>query len=261
MLKGMTVEYLLNRSFRVTAEDTVLFHAAAGGVGLIAGQWLRHIGATSIGTVGSDEKLAEAKAAGYTHVINYNTTDFTEAVAEITGGKGVSVAYDSVGQATYPQTLKCLRKFGLFVSFGQSSGVIKNFATGDLAQNGSLYAQRPTLFSFIDTPESLAEVSGNLFSMLADGHVSLSINQRYALKDVPAAFDALINRRTTGATVFDTGEVAAMASQTWKGQAFTVSHADGTGLAEGGFTGGLRAFSSTVISASARPRQAAISPM
>ncbi|MGC6484914.1 MAG: quinone oxidoreductase family protein [Candidatus Puniceispirillales bacterium] len=205
MLKGMTVEYLLNRSFRVTAEDAVLFHAAAGGVGLIAGQWLRHIGATSIGTVGSDEKLAEAKAAGYTHVINYNTTDFTEAVAEITGGKGVSVAYDSVGQATYPQTLKCLRKFGLFVSFGQSSGVIKNFATGDLAQNGSLYAQRPTLFSFIDTPESLAEVSGNLFSMLADGHVSLSINQRYALKDVPAAFDALINRRTTGATVFDTG--------------------------------------------------------
>lgn len=205
MLKGMTVEYLLNRSYKVSKGDTVLFHAAAGGVGLIAGQWLRHIGAVSIGTVGSDEKVAQAKAAGFTHVINYNSTDFAEAVADITGGKGVAVAYDSVGQTTYTGTLKCLRKFGLFVSFGQSSGLIKDFSTADLQKNGSLYAQRPTLFNYIDTPESLAEVSGNLFNMLGHGHVSIAINQRYALKDVPEAFDALVNRRTTGATVFDTG--------------------------------------------------------
>ena len=205
MLKGMTVEYLLNRSFKVTPETTVLFHAAAGGVGLIAGQWLRHIGATSIGTVGSDDKIAAAKAAGYTHVINYNTTDFAAAVAELTGGKGADVAYDSVGQATYPKTLTCLKKFGLFVSFGQSSGVIENMMMGDLQKNGSLYAQRPTLFNFIDTKESLAEVSGHLFDMLANGHVTIPINQRYALKDVPKAFTALMARQTTGATIFDTG--------------------------------------------------------
>jgi len=205
MLKGMTVEYLLNRSFKVDASKKVLFHAAAGGVGLIAGQWLKHIGAESIGTVGSDEKAKEAKAAGYTHVINYNSTDFAEAVAEITKGEGVDVAYDSVGQATYPKTLTCLKTFGLFVSFGQSSGVISNFAMADLAKNGSLYAQRPTLFNFIATRESLAEVSGNMFGMLAKGHIKIDINQRYALKEVPKAFEALTSRKTTGATVFDTG--------------------------------------------------------
>jgi len=205
MLKGMTVEYLLNRSFKVTSSSKVLFHAAAGGVGLIAGQWLKHIGAESIGTVGSDEKAEQAKAAGYTHVINYNSSDFAEAVLEITKGEGVDVAYDSVGQATYPKTLTCIKTFGLFVSFGQSSGVISNLAMADFAKNGSLYAQRPTLFNFIATPESLAEVSGHMFGMLSGGHVNIDINQRYALKDVPEAFEALINRRTTGATVFDTG--------------------------------------------------------
>jgi len=205
MLKGMTVEYLLNRSFKVTPHSKVLFHAAAGGVGLIAGQWLKHIGAETICTVGSPEKAELAKAAGYTHVINYNTTNFTAAVAEITGGKGVDVAYDSVGQATYPKTLTCLKKFGLFVSFGQSSGVIENMMMGDLQKNGSLSSQRPTLFNFIDTKESLAEVSGHLFDMLAKGHVTIPINQRYALKNVPEAFAALMARQTTGATIFDTG--------------------------------------------------------
>jgi NADPH2:quinone reductase len=115
------------------------------------------------------------------------------------------VAYDSVGQATYPHTLTCLKKFGLFVSFGQSSGVIKNITMSDLASNGSLYAQRPTLFNFIDTWESLGEVSGNMFKMIADGHLTMDINQRYPLKDVPIAFQALLARKTTGATVFDIG--------------------------------------------------------
>jgi NADPH2:quinone reductase len=201
----MTVEYLLNRSFKVKDGQKVLFHAAAGGVGLIAGQWLRHIGAESIGTVGSDEKIAQAKAAGYTHVINYNSSDFTEEVRALTDGKGVAVAYDSIGQDTYPHTLSCLEKFGLFVSFGQSSGMIKNITMTDLAKNGSLYAQRPTLFNYIDTRENLNEVSSNMFRMIAEGHVKVDINQRYALKDVPKAFKALMARKTTGATVFDTG--------------------------------------------------------
>lgn len=205
MLKGMTAEYLLNRSYKVSSETTVLFHAAAGGVGLIAGQWLKHLGATSIGTVGSDEKAEQAKAAGYTHVINYNTTNFAEAVADITGGNGVDVAYDSVGQATLQGSLASLRNFGYFISFGQSSGLITDFTVNDLAKNGSLYAQRPTLFSYIDTHARLAEVSGNLFAMIEAGHINININQRYALKDAPRAFEALINRQTTGATVFDTG--------------------------------------------------------
>ena len=205
MLKGMTVEYLLNRSFKVSPSHKVLFHAAAGGVGLIAGQWLKHIGAETIGTVGSDDKIPLAKAAGFTHVINYNSANFVDEVRYITNGAGVDVAYDSVGQATYPHTLRCLKKFGLFVSFGQYSGVIKNITMSDLASNGSLYAQRPTLFNFIDTWESLSEVSGNMFKMIADGHLTMDINQRYPLKDVPIAFQALLARKTTGATVFDIG--------------------------------------------------------
>ena len=205
MLKGMTVEYLLNRSFKVQKSHTVLFHAAAGGVGLIAGQWLKHIGAESIGTVGSDDKIDLAKKVGYTHVINYNKSNFVEEVRRITNGIGVDVAYDSVGQATYPSTLSCLKKFGLFVSFGQSSGIIKNIGMADLQKNGSLYAQRPTLFDFIPDPESLREVSSNMFKMLSDGHINMHINQRYPLKDVPKAFEALMARKTTGATVFDVG--------------------------------------------------------
>jgi NADPH2:quinone reductase len=205
MLKGMTVEYLLNRSFKVQKSHTVLFHAAAGGVGLIAGQWLKHIGAESIGTVGSDDKIDHAKDAGYTHVINYNKSNFVEEVRRITDGIGVDVAYDSVGQATYPNTLSCLKKFGLFVSFGQSSGIIKDIAMGDLQKNGSLYAQRPTLFDFVSDPESLREISDNMFKMLADGHINMHINQRYPLRDVPIAFEALIARKTIGTTIFDVG--------------------------------------------------------
>jgi NADPH2:quinone reductase len=205
MLKGMTVEYLLNRSFKVQKSHTVLFHAAAGGVGLIAGQWLKHIGAESIGTVGSDDKIDLAKDVGYTHVINYNKSNFVDEVRRITDGVGVDVAYDSVGQATYPNTLSCLKKFGLFVSFGQSSGIIKDIAMGDLQKNGSLYAQRPTLFDFVSDSESLREVSNNMFKMLADGHINMHINQRYPLRDVPTAFEALIARKTIGTTIFDVG--------------------------------------------------------
>ena len=205
MLKGMTVEYLLNRSFKVTPQSKVLFHAAAGGVGLIAGQWLKHIGAETIGTVGSPEKVELAKAAGYTHVINYNEVNFEEAVADLTDGEGVDVVYDSVGQSTYRGSLAALKTFGYFISFGQSSGLITDFATGDLAKNGSLYAQRPTLFNYIGTRDSLNEVCGHMFQMIQDGHIDIKINQRYALKDVPKAFEALTTRQTTGATVFDTG--------------------------------------------------------
>ena len=205
MLKGMTVEYLLNRSFKVKPNHKILFHAAAGGVGLIAGQWLNHIGAESIGTVGSDDKISIAKASGFSHVINYNSTNFVEEVREITNGSGVDVAYDSVGQATYPHTLKCIKRFGLFVSFGQSSGIIKNITMSDLANNGSLYAQRPTLFNFIDTWKSLCEVSNNMFNMIAEGHLKININQRFSLKDAPEAFKELLDRKTTGATVFDIG--------------------------------------------------------
>ena len=205
MLKGMTVEYLLNRSFPVTAGTKVLFHAAAGGVGLIAGQWLKHLGAEAIGTVGSAEKAEQAKAAGYSHVINYNEVDFAEAVADITNGNGVDVVYDSVGQSTYQGSLQSLRPFGYFISFGQSSGVIENFNTGDLAKNGSLYAQRPTLFSYIATRAMLEEVSSNMLKMVAEGYINVYINQRYQLKDVPAAFEALTSRKTSGATIFTTG--------------------------------------------------------
>ena len=205
MLKGMTVEYLLTKSFKVEVGTKVLFHAAAGGVGLIAGQWLKSIGVEAIGTVGSDKKSILAKEAGFAHVINYSDINFVEAVHDLTDGKGVDVVYDSVGQDTYPHSLKCLRPFGLFVSFGQSSGVINNIMMADLAGGGSLYAQRPSLFNYISTPSDLADVAGNMFKMIEDGHINVNINQRYALKDVPMAFDDLTSRRTTGASVFDTG--------------------------------------------------------
>lgn len=205
MLKGMTVEYLVNRSARLEPGDTVLFHAAAGGVGLIAGQWLASMGVNAIGTAGGAEKVALAKQAGYSHVIDYNSEDFVEVVRELTSGKGVKVVYDSVGKATYPHSLACLQRFGLFVSFGQSSGMIDNFRFADLAKNGSLYAQRPTLFNYISSREELARTAGNLFDKLADGTVTLKINQRYPLQEAAAAFTALEQRKTTGITLLETG--------------------------------------------------------
>ena len=162
------------------------------------------MGVTVIGTVSSSEKEQLAILSGYTHVINYSDGNFVDAVMDITRGKGVKVVYDSVGQATYPESLKCLERFGLFVSFGQSSGVIKNFKVSDLAGNGSLYAQRPTLFNYISTANDLANVSGNLFTMLSEQKVTLNINQRFPLSEAAKAFEQLIERKTTGLTVFET---------------------------------------------------------
>ena len=202
MLKGMTVEYLLTRSAQPKAGDKVLFHAAAGGVGLLAGQWMKALGIEAIGTAGSAEKVALAKQAGYAHVINYTEDDFVQQVMDITNGAGVSVVYDSVGKDTYPGSLKCLQTFGKFISFGQSSG-LADFKLGDLAANGSLYAQRPTLASYIATAEQLAEMSKNLFAMLESGKLSVSINQRFNLSDTADAFRALTSRQTKGVTLID----------------------------------------------------------
>ncbi|MGY4750537.1 quinone oxidoreductase family protein [Pannonibacter sp. Q-1] len=201
MLKGMTARYLLRRTFKVGPGSTILFHAAAGGVGLIAGQWAAHLGATVIGTVGSDEKAELAKANGYTHVINYRTENFVERVKEITGGKGCDVVYDSVGRDTFPGSLDCLKFMGLFASFGQSSGPITDFNIGMLAQKGSLFATRQTLFNHIAARSDLEETAGELFDVVEQGVVSIQINQRYKLSDAATAHRDLEERRTTGTSV------------------------------------------------------------
>lgn len=201
MLKGMTARYLLRETFNVTGQTTLLFHAAAGGVGLIAGQWGRALGATLIGTVGSEEKAALARANGYTHVINYRTEDFVARVREITAGEGVDVVYDSIGKATYPGSLDCLKPFGLWVSFGQSSGPIEGFDLQHLAQKGSLFATRPTLFTYVGTRERLVANAGEVMDMVASGTITIPVAQTFPLKDAAEAHRALEGRRTTGATV------------------------------------------------------------
>jgi NADPH2:quinone reductase len=202
MLKGMTVQYLLRRTFKVGPGTTLLMHAAAGGVGLMAGPWARHLGATSIiGTVGSDEKIPLAKAHGYTHVINYRTQDFAAEVKAITGGAGVDVVYDSVGKDTFPKSLDCLKPFGLFASFGNASGNVPDFPLSMLAQRGSLYATRPTLFTHIAKRADLEAISAELFDVVARGIVPVPINQTYALADAVTAHQDLEGRRTTGTTV------------------------------------------------------------
>lgn len=201
MLKGMTAQYLLRQTFNVGPETTLLFHAAAGGVGLIAGQWAAHLGATVIGTAGSQEKVDLAKANGYQHVINYRTENFVERVKEITGGKGCDVVYDSVGKDTYPGSLDCLKSRGLWVSFGQSSGPIQDFNLALLAQKGSLFATRPTLFSYIATREQLETTSGDLFDVVSKGIVKIAVNQEYRLADAVQAHTDLEGRKTTGTTV------------------------------------------------------------
>ena len=201
MLQGMTVEYLVNRCISLNPGDKVLFHAAAGGVGLIAGQWLKYLGVESIGTVGTKDKIQLAKDAGYDYVINYSEEDFVEAAMDFTKGKGVKVVYDSVGKDTYPNSLKVLEKYGLLVAFGQSSGVVSDFKLSDLQLNGSLYAQRPTLGNYIQTRDELVEVSNNLFKMLENEKIKISINQYYDLENTKQAFIDLIERKTTGASV------------------------------------------------------------
>ncbi len=184
LLKGLTAEFLLRRTYPLKPGDIVLFHAAAGGVGLIAGQWAKHLGVTIIGTAGSPEKVALAKASGYDHVINYHDTDFVAAVKEITGGKRCDVVYDSVGNDTYLGSLDCLRPRGMFVAFGQSSGPIPPISLSLLAQKGSLYATRPTLFSYTADRAETETAAAALFAVIASGAVKVPINQRYKLADV-----------------------------------------------------------------------------
>ncbi len=201
MLQGMTAEYLLRRTFKVGPETVMLFHAAAGGVGLIACQWARHLGATVIGTVGSEEKAVLARAAGCTHVIDYRRENFAQRVREITAGKGCDVVYDGVGKDTYPGSLDCLKPRGLWVSFGNASGKIENFDLGLLAAKGSLYATRPTLFSYVAGREDLVESANALFDVVAKGGVTISVNQTYPLSAAPKAHRDLEARKTTGSTV------------------------------------------------------------
>jgi NADPH:quinone reductase len=201
MLKGLTAQFLLTACFPVKAGDTVLVHAAAGGVGLLLGQWLKILGATSIGTAGSPEKVAIAKANGYTHVIDYRAEDFVSRVKEITGAKGCDVVYDSVGKDTWRGSLKCLRLRGSFVHFGQSSGMIADFKFSDLASGGSLFATRPMLFDYIKSREELSSRANDLFSKLASGQIKAHVGQRVALRDAAAAHRDLEGRRTIGATV------------------------------------------------------------
>lgn len=201
MLKGMTAEYLLRRTFAVKPGDNVLYHAAAGGVGLIFGQWAKHLGVDVIGTVGSAEKAELARAHGYAHVVNYRETDFVKAVAEITGGRKCDVVYDSVGRDTFEGSLDCLRPRGMLVSFGQSSGAVPPFNLGILSQKGSLYLTRPTLFAYIASRAELEESAAALFDVVRSGAVKIRINQRYALADAGQAHADLEGRKTTGTTV------------------------------------------------------------
>ncbi len=201
MLKGMTAEYLLRRTFKVKPGDTILYHAAAGGVGLILGQWAKHLGATVIGTASSTAKIALAQAHGFDHVINYKEQDFVEAVKEITSGRLCDVAYDSVGKDTFPGSLDCLKPFGMFVSFGQSSGPIPPFNLALLAQKGSLYATRPTIFGYNAKRDALEQSAGALFDIVMKGVVRIEINQRYALKDAGRAHADLEARKNTGTSI------------------------------------------------------------
>lgn len=202
MLKGMTASFLLQRTFKVKPGDTILIHAAAGGVGLIAGQWAKHLGATVIGTAGSDDKVALARAHGYDHVINYRTQNFVEEVRRISGGRMCDVVYDSVGADTYMGSLDCLRPMGLFVAFGQSSGAIPPLNLGILAQKGSLYVTRPTLFVYTAKRGDLEDIAGSLMDVVARGIVKIEVKQTYALSDAAQAHRDLEGRKTTGATVF-----------------------------------------------------------
>jgi len=200
-LKGVTVEYLLLRTFKVGPQHTVLFHAAAGGVGSIAGQWLKALGATTIGTVGSSEKAARARAHGYDHVIDYTKEDFVARVAEITKGEKCDVVYDSVGKDTFPGSLDCLKPLGMWVSFGQSSGMVPPFAISLLQQKGSLFATRPTTAHHFARREDLETGAANLFKVLLDGTVTVEIGATFPLKDAAEAHRALEARRTMAATV------------------------------------------------------------
>lgn len=201
MLKGMTAQYLVRRTHHVKPGDVILLHAAAGGVGLILSQWAKHLGATVIGTVGSKEKAELAASHGCDEVILYREEDFVHRVKEITSGKMCDVVYDGVGQATYPASLDCLKPLGLWVSFGNASGAIKNFDLLQLSAKGSLFATRPTLGTFVAKRADLVATANDLFEAVLTGAVKIPINQTYALKDAQKAHRDLESRGTTGSTL------------------------------------------------------------
>jgi NADPH2:quinone reductase len=201
MLKGMTVEYLLRRTYKVKQGDNVLIHAAAGGVGLIACQWAKHLGANVIGTAGSKEKAELAKKNGAHHVILYRDEDFVAKVKEITGGKLCEVVYDGVGKATFPASLDCIKPLGMFVSFGNASGQIEAFNINILQTKGSLFATRPTLNTYAAKREDLLSIANELFKVVAGGAVKIPVNQKYSLKDAQKAHRDLEGRATTGSSI------------------------------------------------------------
>ncbi len=201
MLQGMTARYLLRDCYEAKAGDTILIHAAAGGVGLIVCQWTNHLGATVIGTVGSEEKAELARAHGCQHTILYNQEDFAERTREITGGKGVDVVYDSVGQATFMKSLDCLRPMGMMVSFGQSSGLLPAFDPGLLSAKGSLFLTRPTLMTYTAERDALLAHARDLFEVVQSGAVKIEIRQTYPLSEAARAHQDLEARKTTGSTI------------------------------------------------------------
>ncbi len=201
MLQGLTSAYLLRRTYRVQAGDAVLIHAAAGGVGLIACQWAKALGATVIGTVGSAAKATLAKAHGCDHVIDYTTENFAQRVRDITGGEGVPVVYDGVGQATFAGSLDSLRPLGMMVSFGNASGPVPPVDLIQLSQKGSLFITRPTLMTYTAKRTDLVALGEELFDVVGSGKVRIEINQRYALKDAAQAHIDLEARKTTGSTI------------------------------------------------------------
>ncbi|MEY3523139.1 MAG: hypothetical protein RIT33_556 [Pseudomonadota bacterium] len=202
MLQGLTVNYLLTDSYKVQAGDTVLFHAAAGGVGLIAMQWLKLLGATVIGTVGSEEKAALAKSYGCDHTILYTKEDFVARTKELTNGKGVNVVYDSIGKDTFMQSLDCIKPRGMMVTYGNASGAVPPIDVGILGVKGSLKLTRPTVMTYAHDRSLLEPMSAELFDKVMSGKIKIEINQRYQLQDAAQAHRDLEDRKTTGSTIF-----------------------------------------------------------
>lgn len=201
LLKGMTAQYLLRRIHPVKAGETIVFHAAAGGVGQIGCQWAKHLGATVIGTTTSPNKVGLAKANGCSHVLNSKDAGWEKQVREITGGKGVPVVYDSIGKDTFLAGLDCLSPRGIMVTYGNASGPVDPFPPSMLAAKGSLFVTRPVLAHYTSTPKELQDTADDLFAVIASGAVKVAINQRFALKDAAQAHDALTGKQTTGATI------------------------------------------------------------
>ena len=201
MLKGLTAHYLLHSTYPVKRGDTILFHAAAGGVGLIVGQWAKHLGATVIGTVGSEAKAELARAHGYDHVIDYSKENVVERVKEITAGKMLPVVYDGVGKDTFETSLDCLAPRGLLASFGNASGPVENFDLALLNAKGSLFITRPSMMHYLMTPDEIAWRMGDLVDVVSKGIVKIEVNQRYDLADAVQAHRDLEGRKTTGSTV------------------------------------------------------------